>query len=96
MEWEKEPWEEWRKAVGESWYQCVNKEDWAEVYDKALGGLLDRTAFMEWLDQRAWDRGLEEPAEEERTLVERLEEGEEDMAVSELGQMGTISRVLIQ
>lgn len=47
------------QQVGESWDRCIDTEDWKKAYEKVCGGLLDRKSFMEWLDQRAWDRGME-------------------------------------
>lgn len=48
------------REVGESWARCIDKEGWGRAYDMVCGGLLDRGSFMEWMDQEAWDRGMEE------------------------------------
>ena len=58
--WVEQEKEKWKQAVGESWVRCLRKEDWKKAYDMVLGGLLDRGTFMEWLDQTAWNRGMED------------------------------------
>lgn len=86
--WMGEAREEWRREVGESWYRCLDKKDWAEAYDKMLGGLLDRGSFMDWMDQQAWDRGMEDdgswgtpPSDAEHGGEADMEESGEEEAV---------------
>lgn len=50
---------EWRKEAGESWWRCMRKADWDQVYTVVREGGFSKADFMEWLDQRAWDRGMD-------------------------------------
>ena len=64
--------------AGTSWEACLHKEDWMDAMDLVFSGA-QRREFLEWLDQRAWDRGMEDLGSNVAELV--LEEEEIDPRV---------------